>query len=88
MFVVRTTAIVILVAVGQYVFNSETRVKHDELRNEVQRMSQETAKLGDENERLKLEIDAIQRDERYLRQMARHEYGMIEQGEVLYRFIK
>jgi cell division protein FtsB len=86
-FVVRAVAIVILIAAFQYVFNAESRVRHDSLRDELERMQNENRKLVDEIEYLRLQVGAIKTDERYLEKMARQEFGMIKKDEQIYRFI-
>ena len=86
-FVVRAVAIVILIAAFQYVFNAESRARHESLRDELERMHDENSKLVDEVEYLRLQVDAIKTDERYLERMARQEFGMIKKDEQIYRFI-
>ena len=42
--------------------------------------------LGEENERLKREIERLKNDPRYIEGIARRELGMIGKNEVIYRF--
>ena len=84
---VRGVAVLIVLFAVQYVFNSDSRAKYFDLRADLDRLHQITTDLGIENERLRLQIEGIQHDERYLEQVARQEFGMIRKGEVLYRFL-
>ncbi len=86
-FVVRAIAVVILIATFQYVFNADSRARHDSLREELDRMQRLNRTLADDNERLRLQVDAIKTDDSYLEKMARQEFGMIRDGETVYRFI-
>lgn len=86
--IVRGAAIAIVLAAGQYIFNSDSRARHDDLRADLDRVRGETEELSVQNERLRLQIAGIQHDDRYLEQVARHEFGMIRRGEVLYKFSK
>ena len=86
-FVVRAVAVVILVAAFQYVFNAESRARHESLREELERMQNLNTKLADDNEHLRLQVSAIRSDDRYLEKMARQEFGMIKKNEQIYRFI-
>jgi len=86
-FVVRAVAVVLVVATFQYVFNADSRARHDSLREELDRMQRLNRTLADENERLRLQVDAIKTDDRYLEKMARQEFGMIREGETVYRFV-
>ncbi len=45
-------------------------------------------KLQDENVVLKGEIERLQKDDRYLEDMARKRFGFIREGEKVYRFEK
>jgi cell division protein FtsB len=84
--VVRAGALAILVAAVQFAFNSDTRERSEYLQGEVQRMRTQNRDILAENERLRLQLDGINSDDRYLEQLARQEFGMIKDGEVLYKF--
>jgi cell division protein FtsB len=47
-----------------------------------------TAKLERENIRLMAEIDKLQKDDQYLEEVARKKYGLLREGERLYRIEK
>jgi cell division protein FtsB len=42
--------------------------------------------LKTENEKLKLEIEALRSDRRYLESIARRDFGLVRQNEVIYQF--
>lgn len=53
-----------------------------ELRSNIQRIRV----LEQENSRMKLELERIRNDKDYLEEMVRKKYGLIKEGEKLYRF--
>lgn len=44
------------------------------------------AELGEETERLRTRVEDLENDPRVLEDLAREDFGMIREGEVLYRF--
>ena len=85
-FLTGGVALLIILGAVQYVFNAESRTHYNYLRGEVERMSDLNTSLTQENEQLRLQISGIQKDDRYLEQIARQEFGMIREGEMLYKF--
>lgn len=84
--VVRAVALAILIGAFQWVANAESRAKMDDLRQELGRVEELNLELQDQNARLRLQVEAVRTDDRFLEQVARQEFGMIKKGEVLYRF--
>ena len=84
--VVRAVALAILIGAFQWVVNAESRAKMDDLRQELGRVEELNLGLQDQNARLRLQVEAVRTDDRFLEQVARQEFGMIKKGEVLYRF--
>lgn len=85
---VRVLAVLVLIGGVQYVFNVDSRAQAVNLEDELSRLVELNEELAAENERLRLQIQGIQHDDRYLEQIARHEFGMIRKGEVLYKFVE
>ncbi|MFT5432492.1 MAG: cell division protein FtsB [Myxococcota bacterium] len=83
---IRGCAIAIVGFAIQFAFNSDTRARYEFLRGEVERMDGLNEELMAENEQLRLQIDGIVHDDRYLEQIARQEFAMIRKGEVLFKF--
>lgn len=84
---VRTIALGVVLGTAHFVFAADGRQRFDHLEGEVGRMSELNTELATDNERLRLTIEGIRRDDRFLERLARQELGMIRNGEVLYRFI-
>ncbi len=83
----RVLAVALLVAVAQYVVLSDARKQRGQLAERVEDMRRQNLDLMARNAQLKLQIQAIQHDDRYLEQVARHELGLVKEGEVVYRFV-
>ncbi len=83
----RVLAIALLVAVAQYVVLSDARKQRVQLRERVEAMRRQNLDLMARNAQLKLQIQAIQHDDQYLETVARHELGLVKDGEVVYRFL-
>ncbi len=84
---IRAAAVVIVLGAGQYVLNVDSRSQMGNMHGELDRMRELNRDLAANNERLRLQIEGVQHDDRYLEQVARHEFGMIRKGEVLYKFV-
>lgn len=83
----RVVAVAVLLAVAQYVVLSDTRKQREHLRERVDTMHRQNLDLMARNAQLKLQIQAIQHDDQYLETVARHELGLVKEGEVVYRFL-
>lgn len=57
------------------------------LNREHAELEKEMAALRRENERLKSEIEALRSNREYLESIARREFGLVRQNEVIYRFM-
>lgn len=55
------------------------------MRVELRRINKETIKLEQENIALSKEIDRLRKDDQYLEEVVRKKYGLLREGERLYR---
>ena len=60
------------------------RIHH--LKQEQQELQRRAEELQAENEKLKREIEALKTDRRYLESIARKDFGLVRQNEVIYQF--
>jgi cell division protein FtsB len=58
------------------------------MKRQMDRIETSIEKLQDENVALKGEIDRLQKDDRYLEDVARKKFGFIKEGEKVYRIGK
>jgi cell division protein FtsB len=81
--------VALLVALLLVVLFSENGIlDHFKLKRQMDAIDMSTAKLQNENIALKSEIDRLQKDDRYLEDVARKKFGFIKQGEKVYRIEK
>jgi cell division protein FtsB len=81
--------VALLVALFLVVLFSENGIlDHIKLKRQMDMMDMSTMRLQSENVALKGEIDRLQKDDRYLEDMARKKFGFIKQGEKVYRIEK
>jgi cell division protein FtsB len=79
----------LLVALLLVVLFSENGIlDHFKLKRQMDAIDMSTMKLQSENIALKGEIDRLQKDDRYLEDVARKKFGFIKQGEKVYRIEK
>jgi cell division protein FtsB len=62
------------------------RIYH--LRKEKQEIQKNLEFFKSENEKLKREIEALRSDRRYLESIARRDFGLVRQNEIIYQFPK
>lgn len=62
--------------------------KLEALKNENKKIEARIEKLSSDNELLKLKIEALKNNDRYIEITARHELGMIKDGEKIIKFKK
>jgi len=86
-WIVRIGLLGVVFGAVQYVSNTDSRVRYLELRVELNRLHELNHDLTLTNEKLRMQVQGIQHDDRYLEQIAREEFGMIQQNEVLYHFV-
>lgn len=60
------------------------RIYH--LNKENKEIEENVQSLKAENEKLKREIEALRSDRRYLESIARRDFGLVRQNEVIYQF--
>ena len=81
-------ALTSLYAGAVYALNPEGRHQQKRLFAELERLHAANVALAERNERLRLQIAAIRYDDRYLEHVAREDLGLVNQGEVIYRFLE
>ncbi len=79
----------LLLALCFVIFFSENGIMdYVKLKRQMNVMDVSIKKLQDENIVLKGEIERLQKDDRYLEEMARKRFGFIREGEKVYRIEK
>ena len=68
------------------VFGDKGLLRIYELKQDKARIDSRLNDTKNENEKLKLEIAALQTDRRYLESIARKDFGMVRSNEVIYQF--
>ena len=68
------------------VFGERGLLRIHHLRQEHCETQQKLEALKAENDRLKREIEALRNDRRYLESIARKDFGLVRQNEVIYQF--
>ncbi len=69
-------------------FSQNGVMDYIKLKRQMTIMDASIKKLQDENVVLKGEIERLQKDDRYLEDVARKRFGFIREGEKVYRFEK
>ena len=80
--------VVILSFAFVIVFSEHGLLDYVKLKRQIKSVSQSIDKLEKENVLLKGQVDRLQKDDRYLEEFARGKFGLIKEGEKLYRIEK
>ncbi len=92
MFESLTRKYAVLVAVLAFVFivlfSEHGLVDYIKLKRQLSAVSRSIGKLESENVQLKAQVDRVQKDDRYLEELARQKFGFIREGEKVYRIEK
>jgi cell division protein FtsB len=81
--------VALLVALFLVILFSENGIlEYIQLTRQVAAIDVTINKLQNENVALKSEIDRLQKDDRYLEDVARKKFGFIKEGEKVYRIEK
>ncbi len=56
------------------------------LRSELKEIERVNMDLRRENERLRVEIDNLRTNKKYIEELARRELGLVKKGEIVYQF--
>jgi cell division protein FtsB len=87
-----TRKYVILVTILTFLFialfSEHGLLDYIKLKRQISTINQSIAKLESENVLLKVQVDRLQKDDRYLEELARQKYGFIREGEKVYRIEK
>jgi cell division protein FtsB len=70
------------------VFSEHGLFDYIKLKRQVKAVNQSIGKLERENVHMKTQVDRLQKDDRYLEELARQKFGFIREGERLYRIEK
>ena len=89
MFETLTRKYAILVTILTFLFISlfseHGLLDYIKLKRQISAINQSIAKLESENLLLKVQVDRLQKDDRYLEELARQKFGFIREGEKVYR---
>ena len=69
-------------------FSEHGLLDYIKLKRQVSAINRSIGKLESENVLLKAQVDRLQKDDKYLEELARQKYGFIREGERLYRIEK
>ena len=81
-----TPAAVIVFILYFTIFGDRGLLRINHLHRDRDEMQQHLQELKGENDRLKREIAALQSDRRYLESIARRDFGLVRNNEVIYQF--
>jgi len=70
------------------VFSENGLLDYIKLKRQIKAINQSIGKLEQENVLLKGQVDRLQKDDQYLEEFARGKFGLIKEGEKLYRIEK
>jgi len=87
---VKKYAFVILISalLFQIFFSEGGILAYTKLKKEIRMVDASVKKLEQENILLLQEIDKLQKDDKYLEEVARKKFGLLREGEKLYRVEK
>ncbi len=85
--IVRISIILTFTVIFSFLFIEELS-KLEALKNENKKIQDRIKTISTENDLLKLKIEALKNNDRYIEITARHELGMIKDGEKIIKFIK
>lgn len=77
--------VLLLVLIFSVIFYEGGLVNYIKMKLELSRIDKVTKKLENENASLAKEIERFRKDERYLEEVVRMKYGLLREGEKLYR---
>jgi cell division protein FtsB len=69
-------------------FSEHGLLDYINLKRQISAINQSIVKLESENVLLKVQVDRLQKDDRYLEELARQKFGFIREGEKVYRIEK
>jgi len=69
-------------------FSEHGLLDYIKLKRQVSAINQSIGKLQSENVQLKAQVDRLQKDDKYLEELARQKFGFIREGEKVYRIEK
>jgi len=81
-----TPALIILFILFFTVFGERGLLRINRLNRDRDDLQKQFLDLKGENDKLKREISALQTDRRYLESIARHDFGLVRNNEVIYQF--
>jgi len=69
-------------------FSEHGLLDYIKLKRQVSAINRSIGKLQSENVQLKAQVDRLQKDDKYLEELARQKFGFIREGEKVYRIEK
>lgn len=78
--------VLVIAFIGSSLFGEGGVTRHEKLRDELITVKSLNAKLASENRRLDAEVEALERDERYIEHVIRDELGWVAADEVVLIF--
>ena len=78
--------ILVLAILSFTVFGQRGLLNMVRYKKEKQELVEEAARLKQENQKLRLEIDRLQSDYTYIERLAREELGMVKPEEIVFQF--
>ena len=79
-------ALAILFIMFFTVFGDRGLLRIYHMNQEKQEIQKRLEELKTENDKLKREIEALKTDRRYLESIARRDFGLVRQNEIIYQF--
>ena len=83
-----TILVTILAFLFILLFSEHGLFDYIKLKRQITAINQSIGRLERENVQLKAQVDRLQKDDRYLEELARQKFGFIREGEKLYRIEK
>ncbi|MCX8111225.1 MAG: septum formation initiator family protein [Syntrophorhabdaceae bacterium] len=77
--------VLLIVIIFSVIFYEDGLFSYVKMKVELARIDKNTKKLEQENISLSQEIDRLRKDEKYLEEVVRMRYGLLREGEKLYR---
>jgi cell division protein FtsB len=83
-----TVLVAIVAFLFVLVFSEHGLFDYIKLKRQITTINRSIVRLETENLMLKNQVDRLQKDDRYLEDLARQKFGFIREGEKLYRIEK
>jgi cell division protein FtsB len=81
------TLVVLLPILAFVTFSNRGIIQRVRLTNEIRELEEKIRQTEIESKRLQAEVKALQTDRRAIEKVAREKYGMVRQGETVYKVV-